>query len=296
MRAMTSLVPWLLLLLAEVAFAQNTQKSLEFEVASVKLAAPQTGGGVFVGVRGGPGTKDPTRITYVNESFRNLLTEAYDVRAYQVSGPDWIDTQRYDITARVAEGVTKDQVRVMLQTLLADRFKAALRHETREFPIFELTVAKSGSKLRASSSALNAATGSNGPNPTGTDGFPQLPPGARSMMRARHNGIDRLIAGNQTLEALAKVLENEVGSHVVDKTGLAGEYDFTLDYVRDPNRAVDQFKGLPSGTSSTVVDDSGNSPGLSTALQEQLGLKLNRAKGPLDVIVVDRASKTPTDN
>jgi uncharacterized protein (TIGR03435 family) len=122
----------------------------------------------------------------------------------------------------VSEGATKDQVRVMLQTLFADRFKAVLHHETREFPIFELTVAKSGSKLRASSSAPPAATGSKGPNPIGDDGFPQLPPGARGMIGARHNGINRLIGGKQTLEALAKVLENEVGSHVVDKTGLAG--------------------------------------------------------------------------
>jgi uncharacterized protein (TIGR03435 family) len=114
------------------------------------------------------------------------------------------------------------------------------------------------------------------------------------MMGAMHNGVNRLLAGKQTVGALAKVLENEVGTHVVDKTGLTGTYDFTLDYVRDQSRAINQFKGLPVG--STPADDSGETPGLSTALQEQLGLRLVKTRGPLDVIIVDSASKTPTDN
>jgi uncharacterized protein (TIGR03435 family) len=294
-RPMTSFASWIPFLVAGVALAQELRRSTEFEVASVKLAAPQTGGGVFVGVRGGPGTKDPTRINYVNESLRNLLTEAYGVRAYQVSGPDWIDTERYDITARIAEGATKDQVRLMLQKLLAERFKAMLHREIRDFPVFELTVAKSGSKLRPSLSAPPTTTdNSKGPNPIGSDGFPQLAPGATGMMGAMHNGISRLIAGKQTLGALASVLENELGSKVFDKTGFTGTYDFTLDYVRDQGRAISQFKGLPVG--SAAADDSGEAPGISTALQEQLGLRLVKTKGPLDVIVVDQASKTPTDN
>jgi uncharacterized protein (TIGR03435 family) len=184
----------------------------------------------------------------------------------------------------------------MLQKLLAVRFKAVLHHETRDFPVFELTVAKSGSKLKPSSAVPTVpADGSKGPNPIGSDGFPQLPPGATGMMGAMHNGISRLIAGKQTLGALANVLENELGSKVLDKTGLTGTYDFTLDYVRDQGRAISQFKGLAPGTAGTA-DDSGEAPGLSTALQEQLGLRLVRTKGPLDVIVVDQASKTPTDN
>jgi len=100
---MTPLFFLMALFVAGTALSQDATQSSEFEVASVKLAAAQTGGGTFVGVRGGPGTPDATRIAYVNESLRNLLTEAYDVRAYQVSGPDWIDTERYDITAKTAE-------------------------------------------------------------------------------------------------------------------------------------------------------------------------------------------------
>ncbi len=249
------------------------------------MAAPQTGDGVFVGVRGGPGTQDATRIAYVNLSLRNLLTEAYGIRAYQVAGPDWIDTERYDITAKLAEGASKDQVRAMLQNLLADRFRAVIHHETRDFPIFELTVAKSGSKLQASSSAPPATADSKG----------QLPPAGTSMMMTVKNGVNRLIAGKQTLETLARVLENEVGTRVVDQTGIKGTYDFTLDFVRDSGRAIDQFKGLPPGPAA-APDGLGDAPGLATALQEQLGLRLEKARGPLDVIVVDQANKRPSDN
>jgi uncharacterized protein (TIGR03435 family) len=115
------------------------------------------------------------------------------------------------------------------------------------------------------------------------------------MMMTVKNGVNRLIAGKQTLETLARVLENEVGSHVVDRTGLTGTYDFTLDFVRDSGRAIDAFKGLPPGLAATP-DGLGDAPGLATALQEQLGLKLEKARGPLDVIVVDQANKIPSDN
>jgi uncharacterized protein (TIGR03435 family) len=112
------------------------------------------------------------------------------------------------------------------------------------------------------------------------------------MMGARHSGVNRLIAGNQTLEALAKVLESEVGTRVVDRTGLTGTYNFTLDYVRDQGRAINQFTGLSVGS----TDDSSDAPGISTALQEQLGLRLVKTKAPLDVVVVDQGNKTPTEN
>jgi uncharacterized protein (TIGR03435 family) len=126
----------------------------------VKLAAPQNGGGVFTGVRGGPGSQDASRISYVNESLRNLVTEACGVKAYRVAGPDWIDTERFDIVAKVAEGSTKDQVRAMLQILLTERFQVVLHHESRDFPIFELTVAKFGTKLRPSLTEPPAARAS----------------------------------------------------------------------------------------------------------------------------------------
>jgi uncharacterized protein (TIGR03435 family) len=256
-----------------------------FEVASVKPAAQQTGGAVFAGIRGGPGTQDATRISYMNQSFRNLLTEAYGINAWQLSGPDWMGAQRYDIVAGIPEGATKDQVHLMLQNLLVDRFKAVVRRESRDFPIFTLTVAKSGSKLKPSSTEPSA-TASTGPNPIGSDGFPQLSPGATALMGVMHNGVLRLLAGKQTMQELARALENEFGTRVVDNTGLTGTYDFTLTYVRD----------LGSAAGAPVLADNSPAPDLATALQEQLGLKVEKSRGPVEVIVLVSANKIPTEN
>src|SRR5215469_6012134 len=108
------------------AFGQQTGR-LEFEVASIKPAAPPSGGrgGFFIGIRGGPGTNDPGRVQYNGMPFRMLVMNAYDVKPFQVTGPSWINSEdaRFDIVATVPQGATKEQVRVMLQNLLADRFK-----------------------------------------------------------------------------------------------------------------------------------------------------------------------------
>lgn len=127
------------LLLMPTAWGQEqrlTPTRLQFEVASVKRFAPvPTAGGVYFGPpRGGPGTPDPGLITWTYARLRDLLMTAYDVKTYQVYGPDWLNTERYDILARVPANATKDQVRVMWQTLLSDRFLLVLHHESRGFP------------------------------------------------------------------------------------------------------------------------------------------------------------------
>ena len=130
-------------------FGQAAGK-LEFEVASVKPAAPQTGGRVFVGRQGGPGTPDPGRVTYTNVALKNLITMAYDVKPYQVTGPDWLETERFDIQAKLPQGATKEQANMMMQNLLAERFKLSFHKVTKEFPLYELVVGKNGPKLKAS--------------------------------------------------------------------------------------------------------------------------------------------------
>jgi uncharacterized protein (TIGR03435 family) len=253
--------------------AATTAGAQEFEVASVRSAAPQTGGGAYVGIRGGPGTQDPNRISYVNQSLRTLLGEAYSLKLFQIFGPDWIDTERFDILATLAPNSTRDQSRIMLQHLLADRFQAAIHHEQREFPVFELTVAKSGAKLTHSPESSS--------------------PGMNMMTK---NGLGRLTATKKTITNLAGALEMEVGTTVVDKTGLTGDFDFTLEFVRDMGRQINAFKGIAQSQPIPVESQTTDGPGLSTALEDQLGLKLDRAKGMLDTIVLDRANKTPTEN
>src|ERR1700722_14167194 len=137
--------------IACVALEQSAD-SPAFEVAFVKRSAPVTPGrGVFFGpARGGPGTSDPGQITWSYATLKGMLMTAYDVKNYQVTGPAWLDTERYEIAAKVAEGATKEQVRAMWRNLIAERFRVTLHHESKEFQVEELVIAKGGSKLKES--------------------------------------------------------------------------------------------------------------------------------------------------
>jgi uncharacterized protein (TIGR03435 family) len=265
---------------------------LEFEVASVKPAAPQNDGRRFVGTQGGPGTADPGRVTYTNFALKALITTAYDVKAYQVTGPGWLDTERYDVVATVSVGASKEQVSLMLQNLLADRFKLTLHHATKEFRLYELAVGKNGPKMKASVEDPSAAGGRGSPIPIGKDGFPTLPPGRRGMIQMQLVGRRRIAGNVQSMKDLTDLLGNQVGAPVVDKTGLSGTYDFTLDFALGPGRGVDAL--VAPGASPT--DNTADVPNFFSALQEQLGLKLEQKNGPLDFIVIDGAEKVPTEN
>jgi uncharacterized protein (TIGR03435 family) len=261
-------------LISVFPIAAMAMPAQEFDVASVKPAAPPAGRGIFVGIRGGPGTQDPNRISYVNESLRNLLSEAYSVRLFQVFGPAWIDTERFDIVATLPPNSTREQSRAMLQKLITDRFHAAIHREQREFPVFDLTIAKSGAKLTPA-----AATDK---------------PGA-SM--SADNGQARLTVTKGTIADFIRSLETEAGAAILDQTRITGVFNFTVEFTRDTGRVMNQFTGLPQAPPSATTENAGNEPpGLSTALQGQLGLKLDRTKGRLDAIVVDRADKTPAGN
>jgi uncharacterized protein (TIGR03435 family) len=126
--------------LASLAFAQ-TPSSQKFEVASVKIVTSGS-----AGVRGGPGTSSPERITYLGIPLMRLITQAYGVQAFQVSGPDWLWNERYEIIANLPPGTTKDDLKLMVQNLLAERFLLRLHLETKERPLYQLIVAKGGLK------------------------------------------------------------------------------------------------------------------------------------------------------
>ena len=126
------------------------QAPTEFEAASIKPAAPMTPGRMMIGMRGGPGTPSPGQMTFNNVSLAQIMQRAYDVKSYQLSGPDWMSSARFDISAKVPAGTTKAQSKVMLQNLLADRFKLVLHHSTKESSIYALLVAKGGPKLKES--------------------------------------------------------------------------------------------------------------------------------------------------
>ena len=178
------------------AFAQTAETSPSFEVASVKPAAPITGNFIRVGMRGGPGTPDPGQITYTNVTVKNVLTIAYGVKSFQISGPGWLDSERYDIVAKLPRGATKAEFMVMLQNLLAERFKLTLHREKKELPMYALVVGKNGPKLKESVDGPAPKEGGpvDGPAATmgrvtmGKDGFPAMPPasGGRGAAAMSH--------------------------------------------------------------------------------------------------------------
>ncbi len=308
----TTLAPGLLVLAFSCASAQTGGALTEFEVASIKPALPQGGGRFMVMMRGGPGTPDPGQLTYANVSLRNILMNAYGVKTYQISGPGWLDTERFDLTAKIPKGATKDDLKVMLQNFLADRFKLTLHREQKELPIYALVAAKGGPKLKESEGEETPPSPDAPPlpppgrMPVGKDGFPQMPKGGRGLMLMMNSGRLRLSGTRQPVSAMTDLLSNQLGRPVVDMTGLTGKYDYTLDFVpeegmmKGPMGALPPPPPPPPGGAGPAPGDNApdNSSGatLFTALQEQLGLKLEPKKGPVEMLVIDHLEKTPTEN
>jgi uncharacterized protein (TIGR03435 family) len=199
---------------------------LEFEVASVKPAAPFTGRQL---PRGGPGSSDPAHVRYTYVSLKNLLILAYGMPTQQITGPAWIDSERYDIVANVPGGATADQLNVMLRNLLADRFKLVVHRETRELQRYELTVAKNGPRIKPYVEDPNEPIHEPGKPVFDKNGAPVLRPGGVGF--ATGPGERQLLGRKRSIEQLALILANELERPVVDKTGLTGNYDYTLKYA-----------------------------------------------------------------
>jgi uncharacterized protein (TIGR03435 family) len=249
---------------------------LTFEVASIKPAAPDARGTMIRMMPGGA-------LTVTNATLRMLLTLAYDVRDFQISGgPGWVGSERYDINAKAERSATaepvpedprnmtdaqrktnQEQMRQRLQALLAERFQLAIHRETKEAPVYALVVGKNGPKIQESK-----------------EGGPRL-----MMGRGQLNGQGAL------MEMLANVLSNQLGRPVLDKTGLQGKYDFKLEFTPDPGQAAGPFGGLGPGPDAPPPPDP-NGPSIFAAIQEQLGLRLESTKGAVEMIVIDRVEKS----
>ena len=221
------------------------------------------------GVRGGPGSGDPTRIEYQNMPLAVLITMAYGVDHNQVSGPDWLNTERFDIVAKVPPGSTRVQCQAMLRNLLAERFHLKARRETKELPTYSLVVAKNGPKLKPHVEA---------PPPADAEGNPVM---LQNYGMASANGKSRFRIDNQGIAGLVSQLSGQLGAPVEDDTGLMGKYDIEL-----------QWASRRLSTESET--DTG--PDLFAAVQEQLGLKLEKKKGAGEVLVIDHVDRVPTEN
>jgi uncharacterized protein (TIGR03435 family) len=215
------------------------------------------------------------RLTVENNTLKQLIRSAFGLKDLQLTGgPNWLDADRYDIVAKAEGPASRDQLMQMLQALLADRFKLTFHVETKQLPVFNLVVAKQGQL------GPNITTHIAGTGPPRL--FPILGPAGHM------DGSDA------TMQHLAASLSGTTGDRLVlDKTGLTASYDFTL--VWTPERQI-----LPPGVPTDVLEKAPNrppadGPSLATALQEELGLKLESGRGPVEIMVIDHAEK-PSEN
>jgi uncharacterized protein (TIGR03435 family) len=238
---------------AACAFPQT-----RFDVASIKPSRLSGEGRNRENLIANPGT-----LTMHNVSLRSALQWAYRMKEYQVSGPTWIGDARFDISAKAAYGAGEDQLRAMLQNLLADRFKIALHHEKKDLPFYALLVAKNGPKLAAGKA----------------DG--------KSLLQPKGMGLE---AQDTSLSEVADLL-TQIATRmnlppVVDMTGLKGRFDFMVD-------ATDLLQSIGAGN---APDPSTIMVGVIEILQEQLGLRAELRKTLTDALIVDRAEKLPSEN
>jgi uncharacterized protein (TIGR03435 family) len=295
----------------------QTPDKLTFDAAAIKPFTPPTGGRGMImgrGGRGGPGSSDPGRIHYPASTLKNLLTIAYDVKDFQISGPSFLDTERFDIQATMPPETTKEQFRIMFQNLLAERFKLTLHRETKELPMYSLVVGKNGPKMKESAE-ISAEEEAKDPTPPplpkgdrpfkiGPDGFPDLPlpSGGRGGMFIMMSPIGaRLTAQRQTTQQLAERLSSTLSKPVTDATELKAKYDFTLTYSMEGlNNNMMMLGPGPGGGEGGRGPREGSDieppQNIFAAIQSQLGLKLEAKKGNVDLLVVDHAEKTPTEN
>jgi uncharacterized protein (TIGR03435 family) len=271
----------------------------EFDVATIKLSEDQSLGGVL-----GFLSEDSYRAR--NMTMKSVIRSAYDLwggrEEMVLGGPKWLDTDRYYITAKMDASVadklkklspdqrklTQDQ---MVRALLADRFKLQTHRETKEFPVYALTIAKNGVKLKEAK-----------PGDTYAEGFPYADKFADTVKAGEiflvgGGGPDghtmTVYAFGVSMPALARQLTVLAGQIVQDKTGLTGSYDFTLKYGMSPMRPTSE--GSSDGQSVPVASDPSGAPSLFAAIQQQLGLKLESGKGPVEIVVIDHVER-PSGN
>ena len=260
--------------LAAMAAAQTPQ----FDVASIKKNPL---GGARVSVETPPG-----RFQATNTPLRFLIRWSYRIAEPRiVGGPGWIGVDRFDVSATASvEGWSGERTRQMVRTLLADRFGLAAHMETREMPIFVLTVAKPdpfGQHLRP------AAFDCSAPDTPSRMVAGKVQCG---LLVSQNGGSASLRGGGMTMADFARTLGEYVDRPLVDRTGLNGRYDLELQFTADRSALVGATPpgGLTAGADSDLVP-------LPTALREQLGLRLDSERGPVEVLVIDRVSP-PTEN
>ncbi len=278
-------------------FAQTPPPRVEFEVASIRPSDPILGpaDAAKIGLH-----IDRSRVSLNKLSLNDFLAAAYKVKSYQISGPDWMASERFDINAKLPDGSTGEQIPPMIQALLADRFGMKVHREMRDFPVYALVMGKTGLKMKES--------------PPDPPADPAAPPKAFDVTTSASqsgttinygNGM-YMTFGNNTFEgrklpasAMADTLARFVDRPVVDLTELKGNYDFTLQFAPEDFGAMMMRAAIAAGIvlppEALKLIDASNGDSLFNAI-ETLGLKLEKRKAPIEVLVIDHIEKSPSDN
>jgi uncharacterized protein (TIGR03435 family) len=308
------------------AFAQAPAAKLAFEVASIKPAGPMDPAAIMSG-KAHVGMKiDAARVDIGFLSTADLIRVAYKLKSYQLTSPDWMNgmsAQRWDIMAKMPPGTNKDQVPEMLQTLLAERFKLEFHRETKEHSAYALTVAKTGLKMQEAPPDPDPKKAE--PPPPGAD--PTPPPGNdNTQIKMTGSGDTRTVtvgggeggpmkmtvgptgmhmeAEKMPMDGLIELLSKMVDRPVVDMTGLKGKYKVALDLTMADVMAMARSAGAPVPAMAPGGDGKGPADAASDPTSggtvfntvQQLGLKMESKKLPVEAIIVDKCEKTPTEN
>ena len=268
-------------------------------MASVKTSAPPGPDSLTVGIH-----IDGALVRCISLSLKDYIALAYRVKNYQITGPEWIASERYDVSAKLPAGAAREQIRDMVAALLADRFQLKLHHETKEFPVYALVVAKGGPKMKESpqdavSDSAGAGRGNIDITAGGGRGGSGADLGNGSSLAMGDNGLDAVKLG---MPSFADMLARFVDRPIVDMTELKGAYDFSLRFSPEDFRAMRIRAALAAGVSISLppetiraVMEGASGDSLFTAV-EALGLRLDARKAPLDVLVIDHAERTPSEN
>jgi len=282
------------ILFLTAAFAQNPRPA--FEVATIRpsINAPRQ-------AVAAAGRTDGAQFRIAGLTIRDYISMGYAVKLNQISGPDWITTDRYDIAAKLPDGSGPDQMPVMMQTLLEDRFELKTHRETKEFPVYALQISSGGLKMTEAPRDPGAEqSDARTPQAFTRQGSGQgisLDLGGGSSFNFANNKFE---AKKVPMSFLAGMLERFLDRPVVDLTGVNGSYDVAFDLTPEDYRVMliraATAAGLVMSPEALRVLDGSPAPASLFEGLKRFGLKLEPYKAPLDILVVDSVRKTPTEN
>lgn len=322
-----------LLVTASAVFGQTAPGSVAFEVATVKPSPPMDMAKLAQEVRAGRMPRlgphvGTSQAEYIYMSLRDLIANAYDVKDYQITGPAWLATERFDIVAKIPDGASKDDAPKMLQALLADRFKLAAHRDNQQRPVLALVVGKDGPKLTESPGTPQAID-TNAPLKPGekqldtpggpvrltrnADGSTTINMGAKGTVTQRFDVQSQRISLESSsvtmtgfADMLTKILQMGGGTRqVVDQTGLKGNYQVAVEISMADAMAAARAQGMnvpmPSSNAGTGGSPAGlaSDPGGGSTVYEsvkKLGLKLEPRQANVEQLVIDHVEKTPTED